>query len=244
MKKFLCFCLISLTLIFCACGKKDAMTKMIDFTDYTVYDVIEWANENDVTSKFTYVYSSDTDKPAGSVIAQSLENGKPLTDGIVITVASNSLLLAGSEAKETVPDIIGKSAAEAKEELTALGFQYDVIYTSSGKEKDTVVLSDPLPGIAVPKNSKVVLTVSSGRRESQVSLVLSIKAGAAEDNVIKVYIDGELDRSKTVCLDSSETSKAFCFQGTGKKEIKFEINNVVTAVYNIDFSSGKVYLIE
>ena len=237
---------MSLLLILCACKQTEteAVTKMIDFTDYTINDVIAWTVENDVASSFSYVYSADSGKEAGCVIAQSVESGMPITDGIVITAATKPLLLAGGEVNTVVPDIIGKRFEDAKNELNALGLPYDVRYSSSAREKDTVILTDPLPGISLSENTKIVLTLSSGKRESQISIVLPIKSESSKDNVIKVYVDGELDRSKTVCLDSSVTSKTFCFQGTGTKEVKFKINNEVAAVYNIDFSSGKVFAVD
>lgn len=244
MKKTLCLCLIILILFTCACGKNEATTKMIDFTDYTVYEVISWANENDVASKFNYVFSSNTDKPSGSIIAQSVESGQPITDDIVITVASNQLLLVGGTAQKVVPNIIGKNIEEVKKELNESSIQFDTVYSTSTREKDTVILSDPLPGTGISDTTKIVLTLSSGKRESTVSITLAIKSDTTDDNVIKVYVDGELDRSKTVCLDPSITQKTFSFQGTGVKEVKFKINNEIVVVYNIDFSANKVYLID
>lgn len=64
-----------------------------------------------------------------------------------------------------VPDIIGKMFIDAKNELQNLGFSTDCKYENSSSLKDTVLLSNPLPGTKLDKGSKVVLTLSDGRGE-------------------------------------------------------------------------------
>ncbi len=239
-KKILCICLIIMTVLLCSCKKESTDIKAVDFGEYTIEEVIAWANENDAAPLFGFVYSTDSEKAYGTVISQSVEPGKSITDGIEITVSTKPRLTDGSDTA-VVPNVIGQDISSAREKISSLGFTIDTKYENSSKEKDIVLFSDPLPGIKAKTNSVITLTLSSGKaKESTVSIILDFDGLSEEDHTIKVYVDGELDRSKTVCLDSSVTRKTFKFSGSGKKEIKFKINNEVFAVYDVDFGTSEI----
>lgn len=245
MKKKICMIgLVIFTLFLCACSKEEIENEImaIDFSDYTVYEVIEWANENDIASLLSFVYSSDGEEVLETILAQSIEEGSPIIDSLELIVYSAEFPDSNVTSKTLVPNVIGKSLDDAKADLTALGLSVDTKYESSEKEKDTVLLSDPLPGISVSEGEKVLLTLSSGEtKKGTLSVTLEINSTSNEDNIIKVYVDGELDRSKTVCLDSSVTSKTFHFTGSGTKEVRFTINGEEAAVYSLDFTNGEIF---
>ena len=61
---------------------------------------------------------------------------------------------------------------------------------------------------------------------------------------IKVYVDGELDRSKNTFVNASVMHKVFNFSGSGKVNVRFKINNEVFKTYEIDFEKQTVNLLE
>lgn len=60
---------------------------------------------------------------------------------------------------------------------------------------------------------------------------------------IKVYVDGELDRSKCVTVDRSVHSRSFAFAGImGTKSVRFKCNDYIS-LYQLDFDAQTVTLI-
>ena len=136
--------------------------------------------------------------------------------------------------------MIGESLDSARSILESQGLSVsETKYEPSNREKDIVILSDPLPGVAVSPGTGVVLTLSSGiKKQKTVSLTVdwSDQEPFKDDVILKVYVDGELDSSKTTIVDPSVTRKVFQFQGTeGEKEIKVKFNDAFTRTYYIEF---------
>lgn len=247
-RKLFILCLAALLLLG-SCGKaeEDAAVNAIDFKGYSAAEIMDWAKENNVASSVRFVYvSDDTGAAFGDVLLQSVEPGKPISDeGIEITLSRGNLLLSGSGLEARVPNVIGKSFSDAKSELEALGFSVDSKYEDSTEVKDAVLLSDPLPGMSASTGSRVLLTLSSGsRREPKLSVKLDIPSGAQEQNTIEVYVDGEPDRSKTVCLDASVQRRTFYFSGSGTQTVRFTMNGEFLAEYTLDFDKETVKKIE
>ncbi len=82
---------------------------------------------------------------------------------------------------------------------------------------------------------------AAGREKSlTVELDLTMRIWA-DDIVIMVYVDGELDSSKTVTVDGSVSSKKFTFNGTrGIKNVRFKINNDYIVMYTLNFDTMTV----
>ncbi len=244
-RKLLIIGLMVFLLLLCSCDKteEDASVNAIDFKGYSASEIMDWARENNVASSIRFVYVSDDIGAAfGDVLLQSVEPGKPISDeGIEITLSQGNLLLSGSGSEVGIPNVIGKSLSDAKAELEALGLSVDSKYESSAEAKDTVLLSDPLPGMSAAEGSKVLLTLSSGERRSpRLSVLLDIPSTGQENNMIKAYVDGELDRLKTVCLDASVQRRTFYFYGSGVQTVKFTVNNEFLAEYTLDFDKETV----
>lgn len=188
------------------------------------------------------IYIDDQNVPSGVVKSVDPSEKSKIKSGSTIKLYVSK----GKSSSIKVPDVIGKNIDDAKNELASQGFAIETTYDDSQKDKDTVILSDPLPGVPVELGSKIKLTLSSGQsKEHKVSLTIdwSNDKKFKEDIIIRVYVNGELDRSKTTTVDSSVTHKSFNFSGRGKKEIKFKINNEIIKIYEIDFDKYEVNLI-
>ncbi len=188
------------------------------------------------------IYIDDQNVPSGVVKSVDPSEKSKIKSGSTIRLYVSK----GKSSSIKVPDVIGKNIDDAKNELASQGFAIETTYDDSQKDKDTVILSDPLPGVPVELGSKIKLTLSSGQsKEHKVSLTIdwSNDKKFKEDIIIRVYVNGELDRSKTTTVDSSVTHKSFNFSGRGKKEIKFKINNEIIKIYEIDFDKYEVNLI-
>ncbi len=96
------------------------------------------------------VFSSDMEK--GLVVSTKPGVGKPVERDSVVTVNV-------SKGPDTVavPDVTGKSVADATAALQAAGLQ--VSGTGGRPKGQTVFLTDPVPGVKVPRNTGVFLYV-------------------------------------------------------------------------------------
>jgi serine/threonine-protein kinase len=186
----------------------------------------------------TLMIADDT-VPAGRVkYSDPPEGSKTATESTVRLYVSK-----GAETPTAqVPDILGMSLNEAKQEIINKGFKFstDVTYENSDKPKDTILTSDPLPGVTINLGSLVKVTASSGIKKDKIIEIPVDLPLIASDITLKVYIDGTLDSSKTVTVDpSSSDKKVFSFSGKqGKKEIRIKIDNYLYRAYEIDFDAN------
>ena len=191
---------------------------------------------------FETIIIEDSSVPQGKVVRTdpSGESKAPAKSIVKLFV---SKVVDKSSVK--MPNIIGKTFADAKNELESLGLTVssNVKYEKSDKEKDVVILCSPLPGVSTQSGSSVELTLSSGeKREKTLEVNVDLPSTGGDLN-IKVYVDGELDNSKTTTVDSSYTfSKSFKFKGSqGVKEVRVKINDELYKVYKLDFDKSEVY---
>jgi len=104
------------------------------------------------------VPQNDDSIPAGRVIAQNPPGGSKAQKGSVVTIA-----VSVGPAPVEVPDVEGRSAAEAANELGRLGFKVSERRESNEDvPAGTVLYTDPSPGTSLPRGSTVVVVVSSG----------------------------------------------------------------------------------
>lgn len=145
------------------------------------------------------------------------------------------------EDKITVPDVINKPLSIAKNELVAAGFKVveNIIYEESDKSKDTVISTDPLPGVNLPKDSKIKITASSGKKEKTIDVKIKLPAEVKNKVEIESYIDGSRYSSDTV-IPSEKKEHVIKVTGTnGTKEITVRINDLDYKKYRINFGSNK-----
>ena len=143
--------------------------------------------------------------------------------------------------KITVPDVIDKSLSIAKNELVAAGFKVieNINYQESDKAKDTVLSTDPLPGVTLPKDSQIKITASSGKKEKTIDIKVKLPTEVKNKVDIESYINGSRHSTDTV-IPSEKKEHVIKVTGTnGTKEIIVRINDFDYKKYKIDFNSGK-----
>lgn len=93
-------------------------------------------------------------------------------------------------------------------------------------------------------NEKQLNSVAGGLAgERQVSVPVDIPE-FNEDVTIKVYVDGQLDTSKTRTVDSSVRQIVLTFTGKGKKALEVKFNNVKSKKYDIDFDKSTYIILD
>ena len=98
----------------------------------------------------------------GKVISQNPQAGQEVAEGSQV-----SITIGKSQALKQVPDYTGKSFAEAKSGLTALGFKINKVEQQSDTvDKDTVITQNPNGG-SVAAGSVITVTVSTGSDQIQ-----------------------------------------------------------------------------
>ncbi|MBR6185184.1 MAG: protein kinase [Clostridia bacterium] len=126
--------------------------------DYSEEDAKREVYRAGLNVEFTRI--SDPSKPTGIVIMQSPEFGTAMRKGetVILTIST------GAEEK-AIPDLVGRSREEAKNELERLGFTMLALpkrILSSTEEWDTVLFQDPKEGVTMPSGSVVQVTLSGG----------------------------------------------------------------------------------
>src|SRR5207248_1103184 len=106
----------------------------------------------------------DSSKPAGTVVAQSPGGGAtvPLGSAVTIDISNGKAPPPPPKPKKVpVPDVVGETKGQAKNDLTSQGFAVAVTYqTVADPSKDGVVLSqNPPGGTKAPPGSTVSIVV-------------------------------------------------------------------------------------
>lgn len=81
----------------------------------------------------------------------------------------------------------------------------------------------------------------TGGRSSERSIAIAINLAEYQfDNKIdiKVYIDGELDRSLSRTIDSSITTYSLLVKGSGTKVLRIKFNDNIIKTYSLNFTNG------
>ena len=99
----------------------------------------------------------ESTRPQGIVIEQNPDPGSEVDEG-----SSVRLVVSTGPARETVPDVVGQTQAEAVEALTAAGFKADVKTAFSDQKEGLVVAQEPKAGADLKEGETVALTVSKG----------------------------------------------------------------------------------
>ncbi|MCX5066408.1 Stk1 family PASTA domain-containing Ser/Thr kinase [Micromonospora lupini] len=99
----------------------------------------------------------DDTLPAGVVLDSSPKVGAEVKPGTKIT-----LILSRGRAPVSVPNLVGKSLAEARTTLAGLNLKPVETYKDSDKPKDEILGQSPADGAGVEKGTEVKLDVSKG----------------------------------------------------------------------------------
>jgi serine/threonine-protein kinase len=87
--------------------------------------------------------------------------------GLILLAA---VQLGGSEGKVSVPNVVGKTETEAREELRDAGLRVQVTQRNDSRPAGIVIDQDPKDGERITRNSTVKLTVSAGAESVQIPL--------------------------------------------------------------------------
>ena len=111
-----------------------------------------------------------TDVEPGKVCKQSVTAGTMVEEGSKVTFST-----ALAKQNVTVPDVVGKSLADAKAELDKIGLGCDTstVYSDS-VDKDSIVSQSVTAGTSVTKGTVIVLQVSLGKKPVQKVVVPDI----------------------------------------------------------------------
>lgn len=143
-----------------------------------------------------------------------------------------------AEEKITVPNVLDKSVEAAKNELAAAGLKVidSVSYENSDKEKNTVISTDPLPGVTVSKNAQVRITASSGvKKEKSIEVPVDLPGEVEYEITVSAYIDGVFESSKKVIPAYNGTYTVYVKGTSGKKTLNINIDGAQYRVYEINF---------
>ncbi len=105
--------------------------------------------------KRTDVY--DDTMPAGNVLSTEPAAGAVVPPGTEVV-----LKVSKGKAPITVPNLVNMDLATAQQKLASLGLQVATQQQTSDKPANTVIAQDPPDGSGVEKNTRVILTISSG----------------------------------------------------------------------------------
>lgn len=194
-------------------------------------------NDLGVTVEVTYGESSAYDE--GIVIASSVEEGTAIQSGqsVVLTVSTGQ---SGIE----VPDVTGKSKAEAVATLKSKGFQVEEKDESSDDvDEGNVISQDPEGGKTAASDATITITVSTGPQQVSVPNLVGMTQSSAttklsdsglrvgnvtqqesdqsEGTVIAQSVDAGTDVDPDTAVDITVSS--------GKKQVTYSYNTPIQA---------------
>ena len=194
-------------------------------------------NDLGVTVEVTYGESSAYDE--GIVIASSVEEGTAIRSGqsVVLTVSTGQ---SGIE----VPDVTGKSKAEAVATLKSKGFQVEEKDESSDDvDEGNVISQDPEGGKTAASDATITITVSAGPQQVPVPNLVGMTQSSAttklsdsglrvgnvtqqesdqsEGTVIAQSVDAGTDVDPDTAVDITVSS--------GKKQVTYSYNTPIQA---------------
>ncbi len=184
----------------------------------------------------------DSETAQGVVIGSDPQEGKEVTASSTVKIFVSK---GAGDKKVTVPNIIGKSLADATNELVSKGLKVseNIKKENSSKAKDVVIATDPLPGVETTEGSAVTLTVSTGEKtEKKIPIYIDLPSAVSREVSLKVYIDGALDanNSKTLIPSYNTTYTLTVTGSSGKKNVVINLDGQKYRVYEVDFDSDSV----
>ena len=180
---------------------------------------VEVVEETSKTVKEGYVISQETD-PDTEVFAG---------DKIIIHVST------GTE-KATVPDVVGKSQADAKKVLENQGFKVSVTTSEDSSKENGVVLNQSLSaGSSVEKGSSISITVNSFEASKTMTVNINVSSitggyeesseGTTAKTVSIVLKSGNSTLYSDSGVDKNSTNKSASISGKGSMDLTLTITD-------------------
>ena len=186
----------------------------------------------------TYQYS-DQDK--GDVIAQSPNSGQQAIPGETTV----TLVVSSGVEKVTVPDLTGKTKAEATKALSDLGLTMTTTEEYSDTVKEGSVISNDQTNQEVKRGTAIAVVLSKGKEPEKKTFTVNLTAAfdkdGADTQVIKVSISGADDptgqvNEVTLTKDSDDYTQAIAItvSGDNKATITITRNNTQVVSQQVD----------
>ena len=160
--------------------------------------------------------SYDESMTVGLVISQ-----QPASADEVPERSSIALVLSKGREPRAIPDVVGKTQADATSALEAIGFVVQVKTADSEKAKGTVLSQDPKGGTELQPGSTVTITVSTGVALVKVPNVFNYNTPASK-----------ADYTADI-TSNAELKAAFARKG---------LKVTFIGVYSLDFPNGVPFL--
>jgi eukaryotic-like serine/threonine-protein kinase len=116
---------------------------------------------------------------AGRVISQTPDGGEKTDKGNAVRIT-----VSRGKPKSAVPDVVGKSQAEAVAALTARHLKVITAHVYSSKSPDTVTAQDPAAGARVFWNTTVHINVSQGVKQIEIPNVVGQSYASARSTLL------------------------------------------------------------
>lgn len=195
----------------------------------------------------------------GYVISQETEPNEEVFAGDTVKVHISK----GTGIKQVnVVSVIGQNEANAKTTLTGLGLKVNVAYEEDTSKADGIVLKQSLEGgKTVDEGTTITITVNKIAEMKEVSVIVNVKSlldgniyeetsnttnSSGDKKVKKVNLKVVVgdDKIYSGTVSASETSIKATTKGTGTKEIKVYIDDVVKNQGQIKYGEMTTYIAE
>ena len=233
--------------------EKTTVPKVVGMTLEEAQKALEEAN-----LKAEVVEETSKTVEAGYVISQEVEAEEEAFAGDTIKIHVST----GTGIREvTVQSVVGQSEANAKSTLTGLGLKVNVAYEEDTSKDDGVVLRQSIDGgKTVEEGTTITITVNKIEEMKEVSVYVNIKSllngdiyesnsgdNTTEQKVKEVTLRVVVGNDK-ICdkrFKASETNLNIgSTKGTGSKEIKVYIDDVLVNNGTIKYSDMTSYTAE
>jgi serine/threonine-protein kinase len=183
--------------------------------------------------------------PEGIVADQSPEPGTRLAKGSIV-----ELIVSSGKRVVKVPDVVGKSLAEAIETLSAADLDADPRDVNSDQPPGTVTAQDPAPNEEVVAGTSVRINVSQGPKEVAVPSVTGLLEDAATSQlqaagfaVARRDVSADLDRGTVVTQDPPGNTTAVKGSTVTLSVSTGPVLETVPDVTNLDVATARTTLL-
>ena len=231
--------------------EKTTVPKVVGMTLEEAQKALEEAN-----LKAEVVEETSKTVEAGYVISQEVEAEEEAFAGDTIKIHVST----GTGIKEvTVQSVVGQSEANAKSTLTGLGLKVNVAYEEDTSKDDGVVLRQSIDGgKTVEEGTTITITVNKIEEMKEVSVNINVKSllkgdiyekedgNKTEQKVknVKLRVVVGTDTIYNQTVEASRTNITTSTKGTGSKEIKVYIDDVLVNNGTIKYSDMTSYTAE
>lgn len=220
-------------------NQRDEPVKIPEVAGMTEDDAVEALRNMDLIPKVVTVMDEEVGQ--GYVIETDPAEGSEVDAGSQVTV----YVSGGPEENISVPAVIDKSLDAARAEIIAAGLTVGELIPQDDSDKpaNTVIETNPLPGVKVASGTKVDITYSSGQQSVKTVEVFLALPDVSNDIDVKVYVDGKLDNDQSGTINPNATSNpglyTLTFEGTsGTQTLQVTLDGQNYATFTLDFDSG------